>query len=91
MRRRDNPSASPGCRLATFVAQHAVAVFSARRKLLRSSVEFATRVRDPKEPAARHDADGAPSLLTSLYLTLWPTSITEESTASALNLSSPEL
>ena len=91
VRRRDNPSASPGCRLATLVARHAVAVFSVRRKLLRSSVEFATRVRDPKEPAARHDADGAPSLLTYLYLTLWPTSITEESTASALNLSSPEL
>ena len=94
VRRRDNPLLSPGCRLANLVARHAVAVFAARRKALRSNAGFAARVRDAGCPLPVSRAGH--SLFTYWYLSLWPTSITDEPTGSAnhgpsVDLSSPML
>jgi hypothetical protein len=94
VRRRDNPLLSPGCRLANLVARHAVAVFAARRRALRSNAGFADRVRDVGCPLP--DGRAGHSLYTEWYLSLWPTSITDESTRSAnrgpsVDLSSPML
>ena len=47
VRRRDTPGLSPGGRLVQLVAAHAVAVFAARRALLKKSVAFQARARDP--------------------------------------------
>jgi hypothetical protein len=96
VRRRDNPFESPGCRLANLVARHAVAVFSTRRRLLRLNPGYATRVRDPSAPPPMPVAGVSHSPFTLMYLSLWPTSITDESTGSAyhsysVNLSSPAL
>ena len=94
VRRREDPLQSPGCRLANLVARHAVAVFAARRKALRMDAGFAVRVRDSGGPLPV--ARAGHSLFTVMYLTLWPTSITDESTGSAhhgpsVDLSSPML
>ena len=92
MRRKSNPLTSPGYRLASLVARHAVAVFSTRRRLLRSAPDFDARARDPVVAGARPENERVVNVLTLLYLNLWPTSITAvtgESMSSALNLSSP--
>ena len=83
---------SPGYRLASLVARHAVAVFSTRRRLLRSAPDFDSRARDPVVAGARPENERVVNVLTLLYLNLWPTSITAvtgESMSSAPNLSSP--
>jgi len=89
VRRREDPLQSPGCRLANLVARHAVAVFAARRKALRMDAGFAVRVRDSGGPLPV--ARAGHSLFTVMYLTLWPTSITDESTGSAYHGSSVDL
>jgi hypothetical protein len=92
VRRNDNPLTSPGYRLASLVARHAVAVFSTRRNLLRCVPGFDARARDPAVASARPENERVVNVLTYLYLNLWPTSITAvsgESMVSATNLSSP--
>jgi len=92
VRRKDNPLTSPGYRLASLVARHAVAVFSTRRNLLRGVPGFDARARDPAVASARPENERVVNVLTYLYLNLWPTSITAvsgESMVSATNLSSP--
>ena len=76
MRRKANPMTSPGYRLASLVARHAVAVFSARRRLLRSAPDLDARARDPVVAGARPENERVVNVLTLLYLNLWPTSIT---------------
>ena len=92
VRRKENPLTSPGYRLASLVARHAVAAFSTRRKLLRNIPGFDARARDPAVASARPENERVVNVLTYLYLNFWPTSITAvpgESIASAPNLSSP--
>ncbi len=81
MRRKANPLTSPGYRLASLVARHADAVFSTRRRLLRScsAPDFDARARDPVVAGARPENERAArvvNVLALLYLNLWPTSIT---------------
>ena len=58
VRRRDPPALSPGGRLVQLVAAHAVAAFAARRALLKTSVAFQARARDPNPPSASQPGAG---------------------------------
>ena len=88
-RRRDPPHASPGCRLATLAATHALSVFSARRTLLRDNASYSSRSRDPlpgdatAAPARGHVhplVPGTTHIFPNLWSSIasWPTTIAHE-------------
>ena len=43
------PSSTPGCRLATMVAEHVQQVFRDRRTFLKENSDYKSRARDPGE------------------------------------------